>query len=191
MLITTLVYMAHPAWPVDLLRELLDRVISETGANQAALAALVSMDPSQISRWKSGKSRPSFDSLERLADAALAAYPQLTVTKRELLSGGGYQEVLADASSSDRQPVRELRALGPDDWWVTTPPPDLWLGLEWEKLTLEERWVWHTPNTSRETRFRLYMAVRMEREYELQAEMERREVDGGANSRLRNGTKGA
>ena len=183
--------MAHPAWPVELLRGVLDRVIAETGESQAALAALIQMDPSQISRWRSGKSRPSFDSLERFADAVKAAHPYLTVTKRELLSGGGYSETLADTSEHQPKQAGDLPRIGADDWWVTTPPDDLWLGLNWGDLDRAERWVWHIPNTSPAIRMRLFKALQMERGFEIDAEMERRGLDRDANPRHVNGANGA
>jgi hypothetical protein len=84
-------YMAQTAtWPVDRFRAALDRILGETGLPQAGLAALVPMDQSQLSRWKSGSSRPKFDSLVDLGEALRAKYPSLSVGPNELLEAAGY-----------------------------------------------------------------------------------------------------
>ncbi len=151
----------------------------------ARFAADAGLSAATASRTVNGKQEPSTDTLRKIGKLW-----DIPFTEMLEIAGLVEPEERAAHEAQADHPSSPLPQISPDDWWVTTLPDDLWLGLEWEKLTLEERWVWHTPNTSRETRFRLYMAVRMEREYELQAEMERREADGGANSRLRNGTKG-
>lgn len=85
------VYMAQPAsWPVQRFRATLDRILDETGLPQAGLAALVPMDQSQLSRWKSGSSRPKFESLVVLGEALRAKYPSLDIGPNELLESAGY-----------------------------------------------------------------------------------------------------
>jgi transcriptional regulator with XRE-family HTH domain len=84
-------YMAHsPAWPVDRFRATLDRILDETGLSQAGLSALVPMDQSQLSRWKSGSSRPKFESLTVLGEALRAKYPSLGIGPNDLLESAGY-----------------------------------------------------------------------------------------------------
>jgi transcriptional regulator with XRE-family HTH domain len=80
-----------PSWPVDLLRALLDRILDETGMSQSQLAALVPMDQSQLSRWKSGGSRPRFESLEALGRALRENYSHLNIGPDELVVAGGYK----------------------------------------------------------------------------------------------------
>jgi transcriptional regulator with XRE-family HTH domain len=84
-------YMAEPAsWPVQRFRATLERILDETGLPQAGLAALVPIDQSQLSRWKSGTSRPKFDSLKELGEALRARYPSLQIGPNELLESAGY-----------------------------------------------------------------------------------------------------
>ena len=85
------VYMSQTAaWPVARFRATLDRILSETDLNQTSLAALVPMDPSQLSRWKSGSSRPKFESLAALGEALRSKYPTLAIGPNELLESAGY-----------------------------------------------------------------------------------------------------
>lgn len=85
------VYMAQPAtWPVQRFRATLEHILDKTGLSQAGLAALVPMDQSQLSRWKSGVSRPKFESLTALGEALRARYPSLDVGPNELLESAGY-----------------------------------------------------------------------------------------------------
>jgi transcriptional regulator with XRE-family HTH domain len=89
--ILMVMYMAHsPAWPVDRFRATLDRILDETGLSQAGLSALVPMDQSQLSRWKSGSSRPKFESLKILGEALRAKYPSLDIGPNDLLESAGY-----------------------------------------------------------------------------------------------------
>lgn len=90
-MISMFVYMAHsPAWPVEAFRALIERILDETDLPQAGLAALVPMDPSQLSRWKSGSSRPKFESLVALGETLKAKYPHVGVGPNELLESAGY-----------------------------------------------------------------------------------------------------
>lgn len=82
--------MAQPEWPVDRFREMLDRILKQTGLTQGDLAALVPMDQSQLSRWKSGSSRPKYDNLSAFADAVEASHPSIGVSKQEILASAGY-----------------------------------------------------------------------------------------------------
>jgi len=80
-----------PSWPVDLLRALLDRILDETGMSQSQLAALVPMDQSQLSRWKSGGSRPRFESLVALGEALREKHSHLNIGPDEFVIAGGYK----------------------------------------------------------------------------------------------------
>lgn len=73
-----------PNWPADRFRDLMERILSETGLPQAQLAALVPMDQSQLSRWKSGSSKPKFESLQALGEALQAQYPELGIGPDDL-----------------------------------------------------------------------------------------------------------
>lgn len=86
--------MAPHDWPVHRFRELLDRILEKTGRSQVALAALVPMDQSQFSRWKSGASRPKYESLAAFADAIEREFPHIGITRREILAAGGYGDTL-------------------------------------------------------------------------------------------------
>jgi transcriptional regulator with XRE-family HTH domain len=90
-MIFMVVYMSQTAaWPVARFRATLDRILDETDLNQSSLAALVPMDPSQLSRWKSGSSRPKFESLKALGEALRRKYPSLAIGPTELLESAGY-----------------------------------------------------------------------------------------------------
>lgn len=93
--------MAQTSWPVEEFRELLDRILSKTGLSQGALAALVPMDQSQLSRWKSGGSRPKYDTLATFADAIERAHPDIGISKQEILSAGGYGDTFRASESDD------------------------------------------------------------------------------------------
>lgn len=82
-----LLYMVKtPSWPVDRFRELIDQILRETGLPQVQLAALVPMDQSQLSRWKSGSSKPKHESLQSLGEALAKQYPDLGVGPEELIA---------------------------------------------------------------------------------------------------------
>lgn len=87
-------------WPVKEFRALLDRVLSKTGLTQGALAALVPMDQSQLSRWKSGDSRPKYENLSAFADAIEREHPDTGISKREILTSGGYGATLRVSDSA-------------------------------------------------------------------------------------------
>lgn len=188
-------YMAHPAWPVAQLRDLLDRIVGETGASQATLAALVPIDPGQMSRWRSGKSRPSFGSLGRFADAVLAAYPSLSATKREILGAGGYADVLG--SSPDEDVPHEPARIGPTEDWALAPPDGLtreqlrldW-NVDWDSLTLAERHAWHTPMVDLRTRYVMAATARAFLGADAEAYRMARGVDDRAVERPSTGVNG-
>src|SRR4051794_7231788 len=101
-----------PSWPADRFGALLSRILSEAALSQAQLAALVPMDQGQLSRWKSGKSRPQFDSLTALGAALQAKYPALGVGPDELLAAAGYdsRSIADSATAQDDLSVRILPA---------------------------------------------------------------------------------
>lgn len=66
-----------PRWRPDALRTLVDRVLKETGMSQAQLAALVPMDQSALSKWRSGTSKPKYEGLVSLGAALRDQFPQL------------------------------------------------------------------------------------------------------------------
>lgn len=74
-----------PSWPVDRFRELIDHILRETELPQAQLAALIPMDQSQLSRWKSGSSKPKPESLQSLGKALALQYPELGIGPAELI----------------------------------------------------------------------------------------------------------
>jgi transcriptional regulator with XRE-family HTH domain len=153
----------------------ISRLADDAGISRAAL-----------SRIMSGQADPSIETLRALGDT-------LGYALIEMLEFAGLiepEERAAHEAKADH-PNSALPQISPDDWWVTTPPEDLWLGINWPDLDITERAIWHLPNTSREIRLRLFLAYQTEREYEMQAEMDRRGVDGGTIPRQVNGTNGA
>jgi transcriptional regulator with XRE-family HTH domain len=97
-----LMYMVKTqAWPVDRLRALLDHVHNETGLPQAQIAALVPMTQSQFSRWKSGSSRPKYESLLTLGESLRKRFPDIGVGPDELLTAAGYTTKPEDLAPPD------------------------------------------------------------------------------------------
>lgn len=78
--------MAKPQWPVDHFRALIDQILRETGLTQGALAALVPMNQSQLSRWKEGLAKPKHESLVALGAALQERYPDLNIGPEELVA---------------------------------------------------------------------------------------------------------
>ncbi|WP_433520058.1 helix-turn-helix domain-containing protein (plasmid) [Nonomuraea sp. CA-143628] len=79
-----------PDWPADRFKALIDRTLDETGLNKAQLAALLGINPSQVSRWINGSTRPRFDNLVALGNALNARFPNLDVTVADVLAAAGY-----------------------------------------------------------------------------------------------------
>jgi len=98
-----------PGWEVARFRALLDRIQSETGLSQAGLAALVPMHQSQLSRWRNGASRPTYDSLTRLGRALQERYPHLGIGPEQLVVAAGYS-----VEDEAPQPADHARETDPD-----------------------------------------------------------------------------
>jgi transcriptional regulator with XRE-family HTH domain len=112
-----LLYMVKtPSWPADRFRDLIDHILRETGLPQAQLAALVPMDQSQLSRWKSGFSKPKYESLQSLGRALAERFPDLGVGPEELIASVYPREAAVDADL----PLMQARAEGAVDY---TPHP--------------------------------------------------------------------
>ncbi|MFI7628457.1 helix-turn-helix domain-containing protein [Microbispora rosea] len=94
-----------PNWPVDQFAALIDRILDVTGLNKAQLASLAGMNPSQLSRWMSGASRPRFESVAALGEALQSRHPEAGVGPRELIEAAGYK---APASADE---ARNLAAV--------------------------------------------------------------------------------
>ncbi len=109
-----------PNWPVDQFAALIDRILGATGLNKAQLASIAGMNPSQLSRWIGGSTRPRFESLVTLGEALKARHPQAGVGPQDLVRAAGY-DVSIDASDAaalaEAASVTELPALdiAPDD----------------------------------------------------------------------------
>lgn len=78
------VYMVKPSWPAGQLRDLIDDVLERTGMSQVQLAAIVPMDQGQISRWRSGSSKPKPETLAALGSALRAKFPDLGIGPKEV-----------------------------------------------------------------------------------------------------------
>lgn len=107
------VYMSQTAaWPVERFRATLDRILDSTGLSQVGLAALVPMDQSQLSRWKSGSSRPKFESLKALGEALRRKYPSLAIGPNELLESAGYAPPEPVMRVSQHEPPDHIEDVG-------------------------------------------------------------------------------
>lgn len=128
-----LLYMVKtPGWPVDRFRDLIDHILRETGLPQVQLAALVPMDQSQLSRWKSGSSKPKYESLQALGEALAQQYPDLGIGPRDLISSVYPHEARLDATlpplgassegTATEQP-QPMPALPPEIGEIKDPTP--------------------------------------------------------------------
>ncbi|WP_433330112.1 helix-turn-helix domain-containing protein [Spirillospora sp. CA-294931] len=82
--------MRNQPWPSATFAELLERILEETGMSQVDLAGMIPIDPSQITRWKSGSARPGFDKIQALGAGIRERYPGLRLGEPELLAAAGY-----------------------------------------------------------------------------------------------------
>ncbi|MFD9949989.1 helix-turn-helix domain-containing protein [Nonomuraea sp. NPDC059023] len=63
---------------------MIDRILNETSMSQAQLASLVPMDQSQLSRWRTGSSKPKHESLVAMGKALRKRYPAIGVGPEEM-----------------------------------------------------------------------------------------------------------
>lgn len=99
-----------PDWPADRFKALIDRILDETGLNKAQLAALVGINPSQVSRWYNGSTRPRFDTLTGLGAALRDRHPHLRLGPRELTAAAGYSTDETEESPAAPSPEPALPA---------------------------------------------------------------------------------
>lgn len=117
-----------PDWPADRFKALIDRTLDETGLNKAQLAALLGINPSQVSRWTNGSTRPRFDNLVALGTALNARFPALDVSVTDVLAAAGYStgepttEEAAAAVAYER-PEPDFSALPSDLADIKDPTP--------------------------------------------------------------------
>lgn len=117
-------------WDSARFSEALARVRSKTGLSQKALADLGHVNPSLLSRWLSGASRPSFGNLETFIGSLRRERPDLDDLMPELIAAAGYGSLgevppderpeLVRAHWSDAA-VREI-------WGLQKTPRDVKLG---------------------------------------------------------------
>ncbi|MEU4549552.1 helix-turn-helix domain-containing protein [Nonomuraea dietziae] len=63
------------SWPATRLKDLIDHVLRETGLSQAQLAALAPMDQSALSKWRTGSTKPKYESLQAMGRALQERFP--------------------------------------------------------------------------------------------------------------------
>lgn len=148
-------------WDRQRFQSLLQAIQERTGLSDGDMGELAGRSRSQINRWTRAESQPTYQPIRQLAEALATKHPNIASLAGQLLIAAGYE------GESD------LRT--EDDWWMTTPPPDLRVGTDWEALPPETRWLWHTPGLSASVRWKLTKFV--------QAEQEAAEVDAS----IRNG----
>ncbi|TYK45229.1 helix-turn-helix domain-containing protein [Actinomadura decatromicini] len=140
--------MAKSDWPVERFIDTLDRVIKETGLSQVELAALVPMDQSQFSRWKSGGSRPRYESLLAFARAIEEHHPNLSIKREEILAAGGYADATRMIAPNGNTAAHSVHI--PGDVHLSALEP-------WEQH------IWFTPDMTVEQRRGLIRFARLER----------------------------
>jgi Helix-turn-helix. len=92
--------------PPPSLGDLIGHILAELDITKAKLAGLVGMNPSQLSRWTSGATKPSFESLVKLGEALVERYPHLGIGPAELLAAGGYSDAAAHGPPPSARAVR-------------------------------------------------------------------------------------
>jgi transcriptional regulator with XRE-family HTH domain len=117
------------AWDGAAFGRLIDEIRTRTGLSQAAMARLADMDPTRITRWRSGDVRPDYDSVVRLATGITTAFPATVDVVPGLFAAAGYPP----GGPPDTRPdfVREHWA-NPDVrgiWGLETMPPETRAGL--------------------------------------------------------------
>lgn len=116
-----------PDWPADRFKALIDRTLDETGLNKAQLAALLGINPSQVSRWTNGSTRPRFDNLVALGNALNARFPALDVSVTDVLAAAGYstgEPIIEGAVAVPyERPEPDFSALPPDLADIKNPTP--------------------------------------------------------------------
>lgn len=126
-----------PTWPADRFKAFIDRILDETGLNKAQLAALVGINPSQISRWTNGSTRPRFDTLAALGQALQERFPRLDAGPLAILAAAGY--------STDPQELQESEPTPLADHQIENPTPreaamlDILASLQEEVRALNEK----------------------------------------------------
>jgi transcriptional regulator with XRE-family HTH domain len=95
--------------PSDVFPQRLRAARDKRGLNQEELAARAGLQPSAISHFETGKRKPSFDNLRRLADALDATTDYLLGRVSDLtgLAGGDRLHRNFDRLTSDDQEVAE------------------------------------------------------------------------------------
>lgn len=103
-----------PDWPADRLKALIDRIQDETGLNKAQLAGMAGINPSQLSRWTSGATRPQHKSMVDLGEALKARFPGLGVDGRALAAAAGYdfESPTASPGAVEQTSQEEADAIG-------------------------------------------------------------------------------
>lgn len=111
-MVTTMV--KTPDWPADRLKALIDRIQDETGLNKAQLAGMAGINPSQLSRWTSGATRPQHKSMVDLGEALKARFPGLGVDGRALAAAAGYdfESPAAPPDMPEQTSREEANAIG-------------------------------------------------------------------------------
>lgn len=96
-----------PESPSPSLGDLIGHVLDELQITKAKLAGLVGMNPSQLSRWTTGHTKPSYESVLRLGEALAEHYPHLGIGPAELLAAAGYSsDTAAHGPPSEASTVR-------------------------------------------------------------------------------------
>src|SRR6185437_3820034 len=93
----------HNGWDSAKFRDLLKRIMDETGLSQRDVADLAGISRPQVSRWLSGAHRPNFDALQKFATAA-RRYPGQEDAVAGLLAAAGYPDAVAAGDSAVPSP---------------------------------------------------------------------------------------
>jgi transcriptional regulator with XRE-family HTH domain len=134
-----------------------------------------------LSRIMSGHTEPSLDTMRALATC-------LGYELEDILRFAG---VIGQEGDRPQTPDSDVPRIGAEDWWVTTPPPDLRVGTDWESLPHWARWLWQTPGLEGSVKWKLVRFVQAEQEAaDVDAQI-RSGVHSPAEKRIIKGANGA
>jgi transcriptional regulator with XRE-family HTH domain len=123
--------------------ELLAQVKDQTATSYEELARLSEVSPSNFSRWRDGKTQPSFEALRRLALAVRKKRPDLDGTMRDLIEAAGFGIVdLGPLPAPGQVPaeiasIAEEAGVGPGTLWAYGHVKTLWNTPVYDQRTKE------------------------------------------------------
>jgi transcriptional regulator with XRE-family HTH domain len=114
-------------WDAAGFTDLIGKIRESAGLKDSHLAKLAGVDPSTISRWRRGQTRPDADAVRKLMDGLARRHPETAQLTAGLYDAAGYGVV-------NLEPLPDLVA---DNWddetvrviWAADVPQDARIGM--------------------------------------------------------------